>query len=285
MFYLCKLHRSLKSTLYTLLQCRFKHTCSVNEQFFEKWSKNNAYIIGLLFADGCVCESKKGFQLSLVSSCKEAKFVENIAKKMESTHNIGLYKSNIGRCYHVWRVYSKKMCLDLIDKGCHPRKSLTLTWPNNIPNNDHQILSNFILGYFDGDGSISLTNKGSLQIRFAGTEAFLYQLQQQLQRNVTIKGRGSLTKKPNENCWVLQFDGNQTPLAIHQFMYQYADFDIILKRKYETGKFFQSVNHLSMKDRALEFKKYKNSSYYQSLVTCQVPNHKCPAFCFENKTN
>ena len=48
---------------------------------------------------------------------------------------------------------SKKMSNDLIDKGIVPNKSLVLKKPN-IP---QQYYLPFILGYFDGDGSIHKT--------------------------------------------------------------------------------------------------------------------------------
>lgn len=50
---------------------------------------------------------------------------------------------------------SKKISNDLIDKGIVPNKSLIL----NKPNINEEYYLPFILGYFDGDGSISKTTQ------------------------------------------------------------------------------------------------------------------------------
>ena len=49
---------------------------------------------------------------------------------------------------------SKKISNDLIDKGIIPNKSLILQPPSILP----KFYKSFILGYFDGDGSISKTS-------------------------------------------------------------------------------------------------------------------------------
>ena len=46
---------------------------------------------------------------------------------------------------------SKKLCLDLTKLGAVRNKSLILTFPKFITD---ELMSSFILGYFDGDGCV-----------------------------------------------------------------------------------------------------------------------------------
>ena len=63
------------------------------------------------------------------------------------------YSNNTPMCRLAFN--SKKMAFDLIDKGVVQRKSLIL----EPPKIDEQYELPFILGYFDGDGSIYKTKQ------------------------------------------------------------------------------------------------------------------------------
>src|SRR6185503_6997190 len=53
----------------------------------------------------------------------------------------------------VLRIDNKKICLDLNNLGCVPRKSLILKFPT--PKQiSHKWLRHFVRGYFDGDGFV-----------------------------------------------------------------------------------------------------------------------------------
>lgn len=66
---------------------------------------------------------------------------------------------------------SEKCKNDLIDKGCTPRKSLTLNFPTEqqVPT---YLIKHFIRGYFDGDGWFTNTDS-CFQVGIIGTQNFL----------------------------------------------------------------------------------------------------------------
>ena len=118
--------------------------------FFLKRTPDNAYIFGYLCADGCIhLTQNKKYKICLGSACFEGKY-------MQSTYKTGLIKpsTNNKHCKYSHHIYSQIMAQDLIEKGCYPRKSKNLVWPQSIPISNINLLSNFILGYFDGDGSV-----------------------------------------------------------------------------------------------------------------------------------
>ena len=69
---------------------------------------------------------------------------------------------------------SQKTVNDLKKLGCVEKKSSILTFPTSqqVPNN---LIYHFIRGYFDGDGSICITDK-NYHISFVGTENFIKEL-------------------------------------------------------------------------------------------------------------
>lgn len=148
-----------------------------NKDFFETIdTEEKAYWLGFLYADGCIVEQYKNNRLKSmhleIGLCKKDenhlhKFLNSIESNVEIK-----YKTNKlnGKLYESCRVAicCTKMCRDLIDKGCTPRKSLTLKFPNvDIVNAN--LIKHFIRGYFDGDGCISIRKNGTLELNFVGT--------------------------------------------------------------------------------------------------------------------
>ena len=282
MFFTNQCHKTTLPLLNNLLishsrQYGRKVVCSVNHEYFNKWTPENAYIFGYLCADGCVTKpaTSTKFNVAFQSSCTEGDYISNLANKMGSNYKIRLKKDR-KHCGYATVIYSHQMALDLISKGCVPRKSEKLQWPQSIPIDNIPILSNFILGYFDGDGCTNYF-QGYLRIMFTGTHHFLSNLQQVLQQTVFMNGKGNLSPKTNSDiCHQLAFVGSPTPIAIHNFMYKHANFDLILQRKYKLGEFFKSVSHLLPKERIIKCQEFKQSDEYQKLITCQIPQHICP---------
>lgn len=133
-----------------------KHTLDLN--VFEKINtEHKAYFLGLMYADGNVHISKKGYQFHLTLHVKDILLVNAFKSFL---------KASISPYYHAVRnhiglfVNSKKICYDLIKLGCTERKSLTLQFPNFkiIPK---YLMGHFLRGYFDGDGSVTFTQKNA----------------------------------------------------------------------------------------------------------------------------
>jgi len=72
---------------------------------------------------------------------------------------------------------------DLIKTGCVPRKSKTLKFP--VVN--EELLSHFIRGYFDGDGSIHFNKPNTIKVSFVGTKEFLSTMQAEIKNAIDIK--------------------------------------------------------------------------------------------------
>lgn len=114
----------------------------INNKFFEEWNQEMAYVLGYLFADGCIYCSPRGYW-SVHFGSKDLDMLEKIKQAMESEHRIVPSRD-------YWQfVFSNQNLVDqLLGLGLTPNKSKHGTFPD-VPSN---YLADFIRGYFDGNG-------------------------------------------------------------------------------------------------------------------------------------
>jgi hypothetical protein len=146
---------------------------------------------------------------------------------MKSSKNIK-YREN-QKAYRIC-IESKKICEDLIKLGCTSKKSLTLIFPT-----EHQLKKefqyDFIRGYFDGDGSIGLSNNKTTSVCLLGTYEFLSNIKNLF--NGTIRK----DKRHLNNTFYLQFKISESEKFLY---YLYNNSNIYLSRKYK--RYEQFIN-------------------------------------------
>jgi hypothetical protein len=187
---------------------------TVNEDFFKKWSKDMAYVLGLWFADGNLDKNLDRFSICSI----DIEILIKIKKIMESEHPIRLNKK--GNRTHILAINRKEMCRDLLTLGGVPCKSLIAEFPQ-IP---EKYIHHFIRGNFDGDGCISFGYKGYPKISFLGTHHFL----KGVLNAVGVEGE---IKKARE-CRVhyLLFSGIKAQRVLK---YMYGQSNLYIERKYK----------------------------------------------------
>jgi DNA-binding transcriptional regulator WhiA len=135
----------------------------VNQNYFEKIdTEDKAYWLGFLYADGYVRKRKTGFELRLKLKRSDRKHIELFRKSINSTHIIKDLTSDVkvdGKIHtslcSTLSIYDNKIVNDLYDKGCVNNKTFII----KIPKLGKKLMRHFIRGYFDGDGSIGMTQK------------------------------------------------------------------------------------------------------------------------------
>jgi len=110
-----------------------------------------AYLLGLLAADGNVYVNKVRAEnkISLKLHINDESLVRRARDALAPTVNFTYPKPH----YIRFEVCSKQMMLDLAKYGVVPRKTYNLPWPAALP---EDMTVPFLLGYFDGDGSIGV---------------------------------------------------------------------------------------------------------------------------------
>ena len=130
-----------------------------NNEFQIIDSQDKAYLLGMLFADGCVsttCRKKNGetvYKTTLVLDNNDLSLLDNIKESFPIFHT---YLFNNGRSTEI-RNNNRQCYLDLVNNGCLPRKSFENRYNLHLPNIDKTLLPHFIRGYFDGDGGCTLS--------------------------------------------------------------------------------------------------------------------------------
>lgn len=197
--------------------------------FFENIdTEEKAYWLGFMFADGYIVnhENRYGedsFGLTLAEDSLDS--IEKFKKSLHATNPI-LYDNSksIGQPLAKIVLTSQKTVNDLIDKGCVKQKSLILQPPKKVP---EKLLSHFIRGFFDGDGSLMKYNSNnypSYQIEFTTTYEMAIWLRD-------IFGKGDVHKeKRRDFTWYYSIGGNRQVLDICHYMYDEAT--IWMNRKY-----------------------------------------------------
>lgn len=216
----------------------------VNENFFDSWNKEMAYILGFLYADGSMEDASylRGKYIRATSTDKW--IILTIKKLLESQHKILALKprtANSKTRYFI-RIGNHKLYDSLLKCGLQPRKSLTMKFPK-IPK---ALLNHFIRGYFDGDGcahiylnKVSLKPK-QLKISFtSGSKIFLQQLESILRNACRLKCRMIYNSHRAFQLCYPSHDG----IKIFKFLYNNAS-PLFFKRKLNIfAKYFKMIKN------------------------------------------
>ena len=209
-----------------------------NYSIFEKIdSPEKAYWLGFLAADGCNYQREHNASIIINIHEKDIEHLYNFQSFCQTDAKIIKYIGLEGFSNHTPMakivLNSKKMSNDLIDKGIIPNKSLVLKKPNIAK----EYYKPFILGYFDGDGSISKTTQyNNYSISFQGTKEILTWIAEVLEWTPTLEQRNP--NNPN-NSYYIRCGGTNKPYSILKQLYESCETH--LKRKFEIYKTLETV--------------------------------------------
>lgn len=207
-----------------------------NEKYFDVIdTEEKAYFLGLLYADGC--NSNNILSLDLTND-KEMVYKFGKAIYKDNNFIVKEYPRDSGPGFkYIIRIASKYMTKQLTKLGCHPKKSLTLKFPNWLK--DKNLIRHFIRGYFDGDGCISF-NKSDKKSVWQGywsiisTRDFIDTLYNiiKIELNQECRRIYGKYKKNNGNniTTIIEGSGNRKTLKLMNWLYK--DATIYLERKY-----------------------------------------------------
>lgn len=213
----------------------------LNQKFFDIIdTQEKAYCFGLFTADGQNNPKKSTVVISL-EEC-DVDLLEQVRKAIGSEkpleyidysnkHDFGYDYENQYRLL----MFSRHMCDSLIQHGLIPNKSLKIQFPDFIPDN---LMSHYIRGVFDGDGSIGYKNLESyfrhehntLNVSIVSTHSYCESLQSYLS-NIGIKSTVSKPLKKNNITATLNISGKESQRIFLDWMYR--DANIYLNRKHD----------------------------------------------------
>jgi len=179
---------------------------------------NKAYFVGFIAADGALVVNNNGSMVLTISLHKQDKEILEVFKQeIQCGHEVQELKQ---RNNSMVRIAFSNPTINsaLLYYGITPRKSKTLG--NILQYIPEPYKKAFIIGYFDGDGSIHKHSLNGKTVSIRGTKEFLEPIQQYLTFGKLIYSK----------TWVLKFHKHTEIRKFYSF-YNYCDF--FLKRKHE----------------------------------------------------
>lgn len=213
-----------------------------NKDYFEVIdSEDKAYWLGFLYADGCICRTYKNDKLRYMhleiqlcdedkghllkfSSCIESNVP--IKEKVTSCNGNEYKSSRLTIC-------SRKMCYDLIDHGCVPRKTYGVRLPSekDVPK---LYMRDFLRGFFDGDGCICTTTMGGkphIELNLTGIKDMLIDISSFLYDEGVIQRLPKIHNDSRSKACSIYFYGYDNIKEILDYLYK--DSKTYLDRKYK----------------------------------------------------
>jgi intein/homing endonuclease len=206
-----------------------------NEQFFDKWSPEMAYILGLIITDGYV----NSFGVHIDLKTDDVSVLEFIKSQISPNRPIYEYQKidkrngSISK-YNRLAITSVKLMKSLENFGVYPKKTGFEIMPETPPS----MKSHLLRGIFDGDGSVRIRNRvrknlveyKEYELKFSSaSEVFLKSIKSFCEN----KGGGiklEMDKRPNRTMPYYRYVmGRKDGAILRDFMY--FDAKSFLKRK------------------------------------------------------
>lgn len=221
-----------------------------NVHYFESIdSYAKAYIVGFIAADGALVKTRTSTTLTITIKYEDKAVLEFIKSEIGNKHKLqeivrpsSFDPSKV--IHHIRYTISDKCITESLNKlGITSNKSLSME--NIIENIPYEYRDAFIIGYFDGDGSVTIregeypNNRGilckdySLYIQIRGTQEFLSGICNHLKINTSHIHQ-------NDSIPHLNFASKKDT---YRFFQCYNNLPFYYKRKYD--KFLKRINHPS----------------------------------------
>ena len=212
----------------------------LNTNYFNKIdSHEKAYVLGFLYADG----SNRGDGITFTQDVERIDILENIKRALESEAPIREARPG----HYIFEVFSDIMVKDIEKLGVVKNKSLVLQFPTEeiVPD---EFMSSFVLGYFDGDGTIHKTKSNNGYISyccgFIGTKELLTWIANYVgYPDTTFSKRYN----DNKNNYYIRWGGNNKPLEVLNTFYPLSP--VHLDRKY---KLYQELLNVVQSRKSIE---------------------------------
>ena len=197
---------------------------TLNESYFHEInSTKKAYLLGFLFADGCVYKN----QVSLEIHYKDIEILHLLQNELQSTNKISYRKRNnteMSCC----RICSAQIVNDLARYGIVPNKTYVT---KHLPIIPEEYKKDFLRGLLDGDGWITKDRLGYYHIGFVNNcENICKEFQEMCNSLISHKTIAKITNKGNRSGFVAQFQSKESVKQLATVLYK--DSDCYLTRKY-----------------------------------------------------
>jgi hypothetical protein len=198
------------------------HIPKYNECFFESWSNELAWLVGIVISDGHISDINNGkfirIKMCDLDVIEKIKFITDYSgdiikhiprnPKYKISYNISLYGES------VWNFFTQL--------GMDNHKSYTAKFPINIP---EDYIIHVIRGIFDGDGSLYINKKtGYPFARICGTKNIVEFISTYIGLHNTVYINSDINS-------TIQYTGDRAASFLNR-LYEFSTINTRMNRKY-----------------------------------------------------
>lgn len=200
---------------------------AVNERFFDGWTHESAWVLGLLLSDGHLSRQNPTVHFSSV----DRELIEKVRACMQATHPIRMSRGGVGHLgdkpLYLLDVNRRRLRASIDGVVAARLKSERV----RVPDVPFEHLRHFVRGYFEGDGSIFFDEpRSNLHVQISGLTAFIESLRERL-IDAGVYRTASVYRCPQaQDTSTLNVNGAQAFHLAH-FMYRDAPSALVLERK------------------------------------------------------
>jgi len=217
-----------------------------NEKFFTFWSPEMAYVLGVIYTDGCLNLRKNTWKSTIrrVPHLSIAQKEPELLRKMLALMNCNAklhyrkrhkYGDKVAGAVYEFNFICTPIYPDLLRLGLKPKKSSDIEFPE-VPK---VYMRHFIRGCWDGDGSVysEKRRKGYLIASYySGSLKFIEGLLDEFER-VGLSKRKIYEKKGKSSSYYFKYTGSNC-IKLYHYLYDGVPPNQYLERKHALFKRF-----------------------------------------------
>ena len=206
---------------------KLKNLCE-NPLFFHTIdSPDKAYYLGLITSDGYIQTNLYNKEVGIALQCKDKYILDKLNNYISPKKTLSKYRNS-----YKWKVASTEIYNDLLTYGITENKSNSNYIYPKIP---REFDRDFIRGYFDGDGCISIKSTGYNVISFVCNSKIFLESLANILLSHGIQTRPIYAYNKGKNpIYTLYISGGVNKAIFKKFLYENAETFLI--RKYERFK-------------------------------------------------
>lgn len=210
----------------------------VNHDFFKTWSRDMAYVLGFVTADGNIAKTKPYLRIELKRTDSIVlEYIRDLISPESKIYEYEHYEKRYDKIHYssLFSAYSQTIIDDLAKFQVYPNKTGTHLLNFDIP---EEFLSHYVRGYFDADGSAYIhksrkTDMGHPYVKIVcQCREFLVELRRRC-GNMGQEIKFGYSHNKNLSDW--SFHSKSDVIQFREFIYR--DYIFCLERK--RAKFYE----------------------------------------------